>query len=211
MLHRVARVLRDELSGFHLRLLLARLLLWPFPIYTANRLRVLILRSTGFTIGAKTAFAGTPMFTGGRDLYRNLKIGERCWFNVDCFFDLGESITIGNGVSMGHQVLILTSSHEVGSGQNRAATWYAKPVSIGNGAWLGARCTIMPGVVIGEGAVVAAGALVKSNVPPHAVVAGVPATILKTLCEDSAATVLSDDLQRIRSIPRTRVPHHGKN
>jgi maltose O-acetyltransferase len=181
MLSKVVRVFREELSGLHLRLLFARLLLWPFPIHTANRLRVFLLRAVGFEIGPKTIIVGTPIFTGGSDLYGKLKIGAACWFNVECFFDLGESITIGDRVAVGHQVIILTSSHEVGPEERRAATWYAKPVTIGDGVWLGARCTIMPGVRVGDGAIVAAGALVNRDVSPHTLVAGVPARSVKTL------------------------------
>jgi maltose O-acetyltransferase len=189
MLRRVARFIREETSGFHFRLLLVKTLLWPFPIHTGNRLRAILLRSAGFSIGRKTEFVGMPTVTGKRDIYRNLRIGSECWFNVEAFFDLGECITIGNRVAVGHQVLILTSSHAVGSSYRRAATWYAKPVSIGNGVWLGARCIIMPGVVIGDGAIVAAGALVNSHVPSNTIVAGVPAVAVKVLAESDGSSL----------------------
>ena len=187
MLSRFARFIKEETSGFHFRLLLARTLLRPFPIYTANRLRALVLRLAGFAIGPKTEFVGTPTFTGKRGLYGRLRIGSECWFNVDAFFDLSERITIGDRVAVGHQVLILTSSHEVGGAHRRAATWYAKPVSIGNGVWLGARCIIMPGIVVGDGAIVAAGALVNTHVAANTIVAGVPAVVVKRLAESDGS------------------------
>jgi maltose O-acetyltransferase len=175
------RVIREELSGLHLRLRLARLLLAPLPIHVGSRLRVYILRLAGFQIGPGSVIWGTPTITGDDNLYCKLTIGRGCWVNVGCFFDLGAPITIGDQVAIGHQVVILTSSHEVGTQVRRAAALYAKPVSIGAGAWLGARCTILPGVSIGAGSIVAAGAVVNRDVPPNAMVAGVPARVVKTL------------------------------
>ncbi len=57
----------------------------------------------------------------------------------------------------------------------------AHPVTICDGVWLGARCTILPGVTVGEGAVVGAGAVVNKNVPAHTLVAGVPAVCIREL------------------------------
>jgi maltose O-acetyltransferase len=173
-------VIREECAGLHARLLLARLLLVWLPIDVGGRVRVFLLRAC-FRIGKGTMMAGTPRFTGGKDVYRNLTIGSGCWFNVGCFFDLNDSITVGNDVSFGHEVFVLTTSHETGPSSRRASASYCKPVTIGDGAWLGSRCTILPGVDIGAGAVVAAGALVHKTVPPNTMVAGVPARAVKYL------------------------------
>ncbi|MEP7190805.1 MAG: DapH/DapD/GlmU-related protein, partial [Roseiflexaceae bacterium] len=81
----------------------------------------------------------------------------------------------------GHHVVVLTGSHEVGPPSQRAAALYTKTVTIGDGAWLGARCTILPGVTIGAGAIVAAGAVVNRDVPPNTLVAGIPAHVVKSL------------------------------
>lgn len=165
----------------HWRILLAKILLAPFPIHVGGRIRVYILRLLGFKIGPRTVMVGLPTLTGGRDMNEKLAIGSDDWFNVECVFDLGAAITIGDHVAIGHRVLILTSSHEVGAHERRANAWYALPVLIGHGVWLGARCIIMPGVTVGDGAVVAAGAVVNHDVPANAMVAGVPARIVKML------------------------------
>ena len=175
------RLLREEFAGLHLRLLLARLLLGPLPIHVGGRVRPLILRLVGFRIGHGTVMAGTPIITGDGNLSRNLVIGRGCWINIGCLFDLGAEITIGNKVSIGHDVLLLTTSHEVGSSLNRALTPIARPITIGGGSWLGSRSTILPGVTIGVGAIVAAGSVVHRDVPPNTLVAGVPARIIKNL------------------------------
>ena len=178
---KLKRVLYEEASGLHLRLLLARLILMPLPIHVGSRLRVAVLRLAGFQIGVGTLMWGTPTFTGDAKLYSKLTIGQRCWLNVGCFLDLGAPITIGDQVALGHEVIILTSSHEIGPLAQRAAALYTKPVTIGDGAWLGARCTILPGVCIGAGAIVAAGAVVNRDIAPNTMVAGVPARVVKTL------------------------------
>ena len=175
------QLLKEEFVGLHLRLLLARLLLWPFPINVGGRVRVRILRRIGFHIGHGTVMAGTPEFSGDKNMYRNLTIGENCWFNIHCFLDLGSSITIGKNVYFGHQVVVLTNSHEIGPSTGRASTINSKPVTIGSGAWLGARVTILPGVNIGPGAVVAAGSVVHEDVPANTMVAGTPARMVRLL------------------------------
>jgi maltose O-acetyltransferase len=96
-------------------------------------------------------------------------------------FDLGAEIRIGSHVSIGHDVLVLTISHQIGSSRHRALTPFAKPVDIGSGAWIGSRSTILPGVTIGSGAIVAAGSVVHHDVAPNTMVAGVPARAIKAL------------------------------
>ncbi len=178
---KLGRLLRSEFEGLHLRLLIARLLLAPLPIHVGGRLRAIVLRLAGFQIGRGTIFAGTPIITLQHNNYKNLLIGEGCWFNIACLFDLGAPIRIGNKVSMGHDVLILTRSHEIGTSEQRALTLFVKPVNIGSGVWLGSRSTILPGVTIGDGAIVAAGSVVNEDVPPNTLVAGVPARVVKKL------------------------------
>ena len=178
---KIGRLVRAEFEGFHLRLLIARILLAPLPIHVGGRLRGAILRLAGFQIGRGTIFAGTPIITLADNHYKNLLIGEGCWFNIACLFDLGAQIRIGDKVSMGHGVLILTRSHEVGTSEQRALTLLVKPVNVGSGVWLGSRSTILPGVTIGDGAIVAAGSVVHQDVPPNTLVAGVPARVVKNL------------------------------
>ncbi|MDB5893950.1 MAG: putative acetyltransferase [Rhodoferax sp.] len=93
--------------------------------------------------------------------------------NIEC----REHISIGAGTVISHDVVIRdTDSHElVGTGQ--AMT---KPVVIGNHVWIGAKAMILKGVTIGDGAVIAAGAVVTGDVPARAVVGGVPARLLRS-------------------------------
>lgn len=110
------------------------------------------------------------------DAKGGLQLGEGSVINSRCRLDTRGGITIGNGVSISDEVIILTSDHDmecpIFSGRNRQ-------VEIGDHVWVGTRATILPGVRIGSGAVVAAGAVVTKDVDPQAVVAGVPARVVR--------------------------------
>jgi acetyltransferase-like isoleucine patch superfamily enzyme len=153
----------------------------PLPPHVGNRLRVYLLRLIGFQIGRGTVMWGAPTITGKGNLCSRLYVGNDCWFNVGCFLNLGATISIGDRVALGHQVMILTDTHAIGDQARRAGRLEARPVYIGDGAWLGARSVVLPGVTIGEGAVVAAGAVVNKTVAPHLLVGGTPARPLREL------------------------------
>lgn len=178
---KLTRVAREELGGLHLRLLICQVLLAPLPIHVGSRLRAAGLRAAGLRIGHGTVIWGMPTITGGHGRAHNLSIGQRCLLNIGCLFDLGAPITIGDSVGLGHQVLLLTTSHRLGPPEYRAAAPYAQPITIHHGAWLGARVIVLPGVTIGVGAVVGAGAVVTRDVPANTMVAGSPARVIHEL------------------------------
>jgi maltose O-acetyltransferase len=170
---RLGRAIRPELQAIHPRLLLVRALLAPLPPYVGGRLRVWALRRAGFHIGRGSSFFGTPVLVGNGALQDRLSIGRDCYFNVGCHLELEASITIGDRVGLGHDVMILTSSHAIGSHERRAELALRRePVTIEDGAWLGARVVVLPGVTIGAGTVVAAGTVVTRDVPPDTLLAG---------------------------------------
>lgn len=106
-------------------------------------------------------------------------IGKNVFINHACsFLDLG-GITIEDNVLIGPRVNLVTESHPLDP-ENRKAL-ITNPVIIKRGAWIGAAATILPGVTIGENAVVAAGSIVSKDVPANTVVAGVPARIVKSI------------------------------
>lgn len=177
------RLAREEVQAFNLRLSLARAVLKPLPPFVGTRLRSECLRRMGFSIGPGTMLWGTPKIMGNGDVHRRLTIGSGCWINVDCFLEAGAEIHIGHDVSLGPEVMILTTTHDMdrGTPERRAAGVVSRPVRIEDGAWLGARCTILPGVTVGAGAVVAPGAVVNRDVPPNTFVGGVPAKVIREL------------------------------
>jgi maltose O-acetyltransferase len=180
-LRKLLQTLHDEVQEFHLRLELANLLLSPLPMYVGGRLRSYVLRWIGFDIGPGTMMWGMPRISGRGNLYRRLKIGRGCMFNIGCSLDLGSDITIGDMAIFGHEVMLLTTTHMIGSTFCRCDAPQKLPVTIGAGTWIGARCTILPGVTIGAGAVVAAGSVVNKDVASNTLVAGTPARLVKHL------------------------------
>lgn len=178
---RLARLWQEETVGLHGKLILARLLSLWLPPDAGSRWRTIMLRSAGFCIGKGTVFWGWPTITGSGDIYSRLVIGESCWINLGVLLNVGGKISIGDRVGLGHQVMILTEGHEIGMVGRRVGTLHSREVSVGDGAWLGARALLLPGVNIGNGAVVAAGAVVNRDVPPNTLVGGVPAKVLREL------------------------------
>lgn len=146
---------------------LARLL----PPFVANRLRTYALRAAGIQIETSSIFWGMPTLLGEK-LAENLTIGAACGFNVGCLLDVGAPIRIGNHVSIGHHVMILSRTFNIGTAQQRAGDLYEAAVTIEDGAWIGARCTIMPGVTIGAGAIVGATMVIDKDVPPNVLLLG---------------------------------------
>lgn len=113
---------------------------------------------------------------------RKVTFGNRVVINYGCMLD-GRSfpVEIGDDVSMGPEASILTLGHDPQSPQFEDK---GGPVVIGNRAWIGYRALILPGVTVGEGAVVAAGSVVSRDVEPFAIVAGVPARPVGTRPRD---------------------------
>lgn len=124
--------------------------------------------------GSTTIFA--PFHT---NFGRFTRIGKNVFINHACsFLDMG-GITIEDHVLIGPKVNLITENHPLDPADRRALI--CKPILIRRNAWIGAGATVLPGVTIGENAVVAAGAVVSTDVPGNTVVGGVPAKILKTI------------------------------
>ncbi|OIH97603.1 DapH/DapD/GlmU-related protein [Curtobacterium sp. MCBA15_001] len=131
-----------------------------------------LLRAAGMQV--ERCFIQARCFFGAR----NIAIGKGTFINYGCFFDGSAPITVGKNVRIGMQVLFVTGSHEIGSAEQRAGDEISRPIVVEDGAWIGARATIMPGVTIGRGAIVAAGAVVTQTVGALETVGGVPARLL---------------------------------
>ncbi len=110
---------------------------------------------------------------------RHIQLGKRVFINHACsFLDLG-GITIEDDVLIGPRVNIITENHPVDPLERKSL--YLKAVLIKKNVWIGAGATILPGVTIGENAIIAAGAVVNKDVAANTIVGGVPAKILKTI------------------------------
>lgn len=106
---------------------------------------------------------------------RNIIIGEDTIIGEGAVLDGRAKLTIGNHVDIASEVMIYNSEHDIESGDFKAKDG---PVRIDDYVFIGPRVIILPGVTVGKGAVVAAGAVVTKDVPPYAIVGGVPAKII---------------------------------
>lgn len=138
-------------------------------------IRDLLSKITGAEID-KSVDVFTPLYI---NYGKHTKIGKNVFINFDCvFLDLG-GITIEDNVLIAPQVSLLSEGHPV-SPNNRHSLVPGR-IHIGKNSWIGAGATILPGVTVGENAVVAAGAVVSKDVPANTVVGGVPAKTIKTI------------------------------
>jgi maltose O-acetyltransferase len=151
------------------------------PSMTFARTRTLMLRAAGFRIGAGSLFLGALRVTGRGDRRTLFSLGEQSIITGPLHVDLEAEVRIGDRVYIGHDVALLTVDHKIGSSQQRCGKHDCRPIAVGDGVWLGARVIVLPGITVGAGSVVAAGSVVTRDVPPHTLVAGVPARVLRTL------------------------------
>lgn len=132
----------------------------------------------GWQIGpGASVLMGQRVVTGGLRWSRGLvTIGEDSVINHGCLLTPFLPISIGKHVSISAGVSLIIGGHDI---NDPRFVGYAAPITIEDYVWIGMNATILGGVTIGRGAVVATGALVTKDVPPFAVVAGAPARVIK--------------------------------
>lgn len=115
------------------------------------------------------------------DYGQNIFLGKRFYANHGCTILDAARVEIGNQVLLGPQVQIITNNHPHNPETRVGGLQQALPVSIGHKAWIGGGAIILPGVSIGDGAVVAAGSVVTQDVPARHLVAGNPARVIRAV------------------------------
>ena len=101
--------------------------------------------------------------------------------NINNYFMDGASIEIGDHVFIGPSCGFYTANHPLNYTRRKQGLEKALPIKVGNNCWFGANVSVMPGVTIGAGCVIAAGAVVTKNMPDNSLIAGVPAKVIKTI------------------------------
>jgi maltose O-acetyltransferase len=139
------------------------------------RARLAIYRANKLEVATLNVLPGC--FFYGHDV----AIGADTWVNHRCYFDTRGRIEIGRHCDLGMEVMFCSSSHEVGPPDKRAGTYFHAPIVVEDGVWIGTRATILPGVTIGRGCVIAAGAVVRDDCAPDGLYAGVPARRVRSL------------------------------
>ena len=111
------------------------------------------------------------------DCGMNIHLGSHVFINAGCRLQDQGGIYIDDGAFLGHDVVLATINHSEDP-EHRADMTFA-PIHIGKNVWVGSKSVILPGVTVGDGAIIAAGAVVSKDVPANMIVGGVPARVLR--------------------------------
>ena len=115
------------------------------------------------------------------DYGKHIYIGKNVFININSYFMDGAKITIGDNVFIGPSCGFYTANHPLDYKNRNIGLEKALPITIGNNVWIGANVSIMPGVTIDDGCVIAAGSVVTKNIEQNSLVAGVPARVVKKI------------------------------
>ncbi|MFF1831756.1 acyltransferase [Paenarthrobacter sp. NPDC058040] len=149
------------------------------------------------SVGDNCTIAPTVQFMSGEDrpirigdrtnIYRGTEItgpvtiGSGCLVNRDGY--LRSNTTLGDNVMVGPFTRFVTDSHEIGPSSKRGGANKWPPITVGDGTWIGASVTILGGVTIGKGCIIAAGAVVTADIPDNSLAGGVPAKVIRKLSD----------------------------
>jgi acetyltransferase-like isoleucine patch superfamily enzyme len=173
--HQLRRLAKEEVGSVFRDLVLNRVIA---SALLPRKLRPTMLRRVGHHGVHPKALINPGVFLGST---RGLFLGERAFINYGCFLDLGAPITMGKDSGIGYQTMLITCGHDIGPAHARIGTSVNKPIHIGDGCWIGSRVTVLPGVTIGAGCVVASGSVVTRDCTPNSLYAGVPARLIRSL------------------------------
>ncbi|UUX35071.1 DapH/DapD/GlmU-related protein [Fundicoccus culcitae] len=143
--------------------------------HTDEEMRAKVERILGYSIPESTRIR-QPFYM---DFGKNIQFGENVFINASVHMQDQGGIKIGNNALIGHQVVLATLDHDLEP--SKRGNLHPAPIVIEEDVWIGANATILKGVTIGKGSVVAAGCVVNKDVPPYSVVGGIPARVIKNL------------------------------
>lgn len=139
------------------------------------RVRYRLYRLNSLNVQTNNIFSGTFFLTN------KVSIGVGTFMNHRCVFENNEMVDIGKNCAIASDVLFCTDSHELGAEKRRAGKTIFSPIKVEDGCWIGARANILSGVTIGQGCIIAAGAVVNKDCKPNGLYVGVPARRIKDL------------------------------
>lgn len=137
--------------------------------------RFLLNLIEGISIGKGTRIVG-PVHIWGR-----LTVGEDVWIGNNFRVEGNGYVHIGNDCDIAPSVYCFTGTHEIGNHKRRAGVGVNKTIEIGDGCWICGGVKLLPGISIGNGVIVAAGAVIPHNIPDDVLVGGVPSKIIREL------------------------------
>ncbi len=137
--------------------------------------RSIVLRAIGVNIATNLIYPGCKLRT------KMLSVGHKSLINTCVQFENNAPIEIGTSVGVGMCVMFITSTHEIGPSACRTGPLRFEPIRVEDGCWIGSGATVLPGVTIGRGCIVAAGSVVTGDCAPDGFYAGVPARRIRDL------------------------------
>jgi putative colanic acid biosynthesis acetyltransferase WcaF len=141
-------------------------------IIPSSALRVALLRLFGAQVGN-----GVVIKPGVQVKYPwHLKVGNDVWLGESCWIDNLTTVQIGNDVCISQGAYLCTGNH---NWSDPAFSLAVEPIFLGDGAWVGAKAFLSPGVILGEGAVATGGSVVNKNIPSYEVHGGNPAVFVR--------------------------------
>ena len=143
--------------------------------HSPEELRELFSKLTGKKIDENFRLF-PPFYT---DCGKNITIGKNVFINMCCKFQDQGGITIGDECLIGHNVTLVTLNHDFNP--ELRANLYPPPINIGKKVWIGSNSTILPGVTIGDGAIIGAGSIVTKDIPPNCIAAGNPCKVIRKI------------------------------
>lgn len=143
--------------------------------HTKEEIQQIFSRLTGRKVDESFELLA-PFYT---DFGKNIVVGKNVFINQNCTFMDRGGITLEDCVLIAPQVNLITINHTIDPKRRRDTE--SKPIHIFKNVWIGAGATVMPGVTIGENAIIAAGSVVTKDIPPGVIAAGVPAKIIKEI------------------------------
>jgi acetyltransferase-like isoleucine patch superfamily enzyme len=140
-------------------------------------MRAIVMKAIGYRVRRDTV-----IWSGARFMSKRFSVGEQVFLNVGFYYDGHEELRIGDRVRMGQFVRVITATHEIGPSEQRCLLdVLSGPVEIKDGAWIGSSVTILPGVTVERGCVVASGSIVTETTVPDGLYAGNPARLVRML------------------------------
>lgn len=140
-----------------------------------EEVRELLAQLTGKAVN-ETVTLFPPFYS---DFGKNITFGKNIFINSGCKFQDQGGIVIGDNCLIGHNAVLATLNHNLDP--KKRADMAPAPIVLGDNVWLGANVTVLPGVSIGDNAVVGAASVVTKDVPANTVVVGSPARVVRTL------------------------------
>lgn len=144
-----------------------------------------------------------------------LGLGDDVWINFGTLIAARKQVLIGSNCRFGQHCIISDSDEpDPGLGAEHRGVAAARPIHIGDGAWLAGRVTVRPGVTVGAGSVITAGSIVETDIPPGVIAGGIPARVLRPLSGSAAGVAATVENRPLTTPPSEPAPrpapkHYG--